>query len=118
MSCPICQKDHAYSTTEALTRLAATPGRLQRLVTSLSPRKAAARPAPDKWSAKEIVYHLSDCEMVYGFRYRKILAEPETALAAFDQERWADRLRYGALPLKPALNSFTALRGHHLTMLK
>jgi len=118
MSCPMCHKEHTYSIPEALTGLAATPRRLEKLAKGFTPRRAGARPVPGKWSAKEIINHLGDCEVVYGFRYRKILAEPGAPLAAFDQERWAEGVGYQKLPLKTSLVSFSALRSQNLAILK
>lgn len=118
MSCPMCHKEHPHSIDQALAGMAATPRRLAQLAERLGPRKAASRPIPDKWSAKEIITHLADCEVVYGFRYRKILAEPGTELVAFDQDRWAEGLRYREQPVARTLASFTALRGQHLSLFR
>jgi uncharacterized damage-inducible protein DinB len=118
MSCPICQKEHPYTIPEALANLAKTPRRLQRLASRIGPGLGAARPAPEKWSAKEIICHVADCEIVFGFRYRKILAEPGSTLAAFDQQAWANNLGYRSQSLKPVLSSFASVRGSNLALLK
>lgn len=118
MPCPMCNKSHDYTIDQALTNLAGTARRLERLVAGLGARKAAARPSPDKWSAKEIVCHLADCELVYGLRYRKILSEPGAALVAFDQDAWANSLQYRQQPVKGALATFQALRSGHVALLK
>ena len=39
------------------------------------PAESGVPPAPGKWSAAEIVCHLADCELVFGFRLRQTLAE-------------------------------------------
>jgi uncharacterized damage-inducible protein DinB len=114
----MCQREHPDPISEVLARLAAVPRRLEQLASRLSPRAAAARPAPDKWSAKEIICHLADCELVYGFRYRKILAEPDAALVPFDQDAWAKGLQYQSQPLKSALAAFGALRNAHVALFK
>jgi len=118
MSCPMCQREHIYTIPEALAVLSSTPRKLARATAGLGPKRAAARPEPDKWSPKEIICHLCDCELVYGFRYRKILAEPEAALVAFDQNAWADGLHYREQSLNNALASFIALRNGHVALLK
>jgi hypothetical protein len=118
MSCPICHKKHPGTAADILARLAGVPKRLERIAAGLSPRQAALRPEPGKWSAKEIVCHLADCELVYGFRYRKIIAEPDAVLVPFDQDAWASSLRYQELPLKPALSAFAALRNAHVSLFK
>ena len=118
MTCPMCNKEHAYTITQALARLAATTRRLERITSAPGARRAAVRPAPGKWSQKEIIAHLADCELVYGMRYRKIIAEPDAVLVAFDQEAWAENLRYREHPLKSALATFRILRGGNVALLK
>lgn len=54
---------------------------------------------PGKWSIKEIASHLADTELVYGFRYRRTIAEPGAQLGEFDQEIWAKELLYRKQPL-------------------
>jgi uncharacterized damage-inducible protein DinB len=114
----MCKKNHAYTIDQALTSLAGTARRLERLALGLTPKQAAARPAPDKWSVKELLCHLADCELVYALRYRKILAEPGAALVAFDQNAWASRLQYQRQPVKDSLGRFKALRCAHIGLLK
>lgn len=50
--------------------------------------------APGKWSAQEILAHLTDCETVFQARVRFILAEPGVAVVPFDQQKWAKTLAY------------------------
>jgi len=118
MTCPFCQKEHPYTISEAVSMLAAAPRRLEKLASAMSPRRATNKPSPDKWSAKEIICHLADCELVYGIRYRKILAEPTPALVPFDQEAWAKNLQYQTQPLKSVVATFAALRNGHVSLFK
>ena len=118
MPCPICHKEHLESPPELIAVLAGTPKRLARLAARLTPRSSVARPAADKWSPKEIVCHLADCELVYGCRYRKIICEPNAKLLAFDQDAWARQLRYQAQLLKEALAAFSSLRAAHVSLFK
>jgi hypothetical protein len=118
MSCPLCKNDHDTSRTEALEELARTSAKLRRLTTGKTPKHVSAAPAPGKWSAKEVICHLADGELVYGMRYRKILAEPGASLVAFDQDAWAEGLRYAGQRLPVVLDSFEALRTHNLAILQ
>jgi uncharacterized damage-inducible protein DinB len=118
MSCPICEKNHPYTLDQALAVLASSGRRLERLIQRLGPKRASARPAPGKWSPKEIVSHLADCELVYGVRYRTIVAEPGSVLIPFDQEAWAKNLRYREQPLKSAVAAFKTLRENNLALLR
>lgn len=57
---------------------------------------AAARlpETPGKWAVVEVVQHLADTEMVYGYRMRMILAHQEPEIQGYDQDLWAERLHY------------------------
>jgi hypothetical protein len=118
MPCPMCKRDHPQTIPLALGVLARTPGLLEMLVNRTSPIRLAKRPEPDKWSAKEIIGHLADCEWVFGVRYRKIAAEPGTALPAFEQDAWAAQLGHAKAAIKPTLATFAALRAANVALLK
>ncbi len=74
--------------------------------------------APGKWSVIEVVQHLADTEMAYGFRLRMILAHDTPPLQGFDQERWAQALRYRDAALDEALEQLSALRAANLRLLR
>jgi hypothetical protein len=68
-----------------------------------------ARPAPGKWSAREITHHLADSEMIAAIRLRMLLAEDEAVIRAYDQKLYAGRLYY-ARPIQASLEAFRAAR--------
>jgi hypothetical protein len=80
--------------------------------------EALRRPeAPGKWSATEVVQHLADSDLVFGFRMRMILTEERPPLQGYDQDAWAARLRYQDVPLAEALAQLGALRAANLRVL-
>jgi hypothetical protein len=95
--------------------LEATPGTIESLIEAMGPEKAAESPAPGKWSAAEIVCHLADCELVFGFRLRQTLAEHSPIIQPFDQDKWA--ATYSGVPATQALGVFYALRGWNLRLI-
>jgi uncharacterized damage-inducible protein DinB len=97
---------------------AATPQKLVRLLKGVPKAKLRQRPAPGKWSIHEIVTHMADTEVVYGFRVRLILGAPGAPLASFDQDRWVAALHYDKRETATALEQFMALRRATLNMLK
>ena len=115
--CWLCGKVHDYSRREALRIQAATPAKLRRMLKGLSRAQLRRRPAPRKWSISEIALHLADVEVSFSFRLRKIIAEPGGLIAPFDQERWAERLRYREQDLRMGLESFAAQRDRKSTRL-
>jgi hypothetical protein len=75
-----------------------------------------AHPAPGKWSAKEILSHLADCEIVFAFRLRQTLAETNHTIQPFDQDQWATR--YASYNAEEALGLFAVTRHWNLSLLK
>ena len=63
-------------------------------VSGMSGGETDFSPAPGKWTARQIVAHLADTELVAGDRFRRTIAEDNPALVAFDQDRWAEALGY------------------------
>jgi hypothetical protein len=68
-----------------------------------------ARPAPDRWSPRQIIHHLADSEMTAGIRLRLLLAEDGPTITAYDQEQFARRLAYDR-PIGASLAAFKAAR--------
>lgn len=98
------------------TILSATPDEIKKLVSAIGPGRGYEPPVPGKWSAGEIVAHLADCDLVFGFRLRQALAENEPVIQPFDQEKWA-KTYHGISPAE-ALQAFTAFRTWNLLLLE
>src|SRR5512143_2112161 len=60
----------------------------------ITPEQLDARPGPGRWTAREIVHHLADSEMIAAVRLRLLLAEDRPAIKGYDQDRFADLLHY------------------------
>jgi uncharacterized damage-inducible protein DinB len=95
--------------------ITSTADHLRAVTEPLSPAQADAPPAPGKWSVREIIAHLADCELVFSFRLRQTLSEEHAIIQPFDQEIWAKR--YAAYDLPSALALFTATRNWNLKLL-
>lgn len=97
------------------TILAATPVTLAELVQSIGEPKLSAPVAPGKWSPAQIVAHLADCDLAFGFRLRQTLAEEDHVVQPFDQDRWA--AQYAGISAQQALSAFAALRQWNLQLI-
>jgi hypothetical protein len=75
-------------------------------------------PEPGKWSIRQIVAHLADAEMVAGMRLRRIIAEDNPRIEAFDQNAWATNLDYTRRKTSQALETFRRIRGENYELLK
>ena len=96
--------------------LESTPETIASLIETMGPAKSVESPAPGKWSAAEIVSHLADCELVFGFRLRQTLAEDSPTIQPFDQEKWA--VRYGGISAAQAFEGFKTMRGWNLQLVR
>ncbi len=96
--------------------IASTPARLETLFNKLGAKGAEQSLAPGKWSARQILCHLADCELVFGFRLRQALAEENHVIQPFDQDQWAKN--YAALETRAALAVFTSVRNWNLALIR
>lgn len=55
---------------------------------------ADAGPELGKWSIQEVVIHLADAEAALADRIKRIIAEDDAVLQAWDETRFAERLAY------------------------
>ncbi|HYL06193.1 MAG TPA: DinB family protein [Thermoanaerobaculia bacterium] len=103
---------------EPMEVLAEQPAVLRSLTRGV-PRRALRRPeAPGKWSIVEVVQHLADSEVVFGYRLRMALAHEQPRLEGFDQDLWAARLHYRDATLGSAMGVLLPLRAAHLRLLR
>ena len=68
-----------------------------------------ARPAPGKWTAREVVHHLADSEMTAGIRLRLLVAFDSPTIYGYDQDGFARRLFYDR-PIEASLDAFKSAR--------
>jgi DinB family protein len=75
----------------------------------ITPDELDTKPAPGKWSPREIVHHLADSEMTAAIRLRRLLAEDRPEIKGYDQDEFARRLYYDR-PHEPSLELFRMVR--------
>ena len=93
-----------------------TPGRLAQLLETIGQERSETPPAPGKWSARDIISHLADAELVFAFRLRQTLAEDHHVIQPFDQDLWAKA--YPACDVKSALAVVSAVRAWNLALIR
>ena len=62
------------------------------------------------WSVHEHVVHIADSEVNSYIRCRRLIAEPGKPLMAYDENQWAESLRYHEQSAEDALELFRWLR--------
>ncbi len=93
-----------------IDRYAAGPELLAYAAQGLSPDQQAARPGPGAWSIAELVAHMVDSDSVGIERMKRVIAEDNPTLQAYDQDAWIDRLVSQSMPVDEALALFAANR--------
>ena len=76
------------------------------------------RPAPDKWSAHEVVIHCADSETYAATRIRLLVAEKEPLIVGYDQDAWARTFDYHSQSADRALRTVEAVRTGTVPLLR
>ncbi len=71
----------------------------------------------DSWTARQVVHHLADSEAMAYIRLRRLLAEDDPVIAAYDEPEWARRLHYDR-PIGASLAVLGAVRAASLELLE
>lgn len=108
----------ALGSRDPMEVLAEVPERLRQSVAGLTAQQDGTPEGAGKWSVRQVVQHMADSELVGGFRFRMVLAHDAPQLSGYDQDLWAERLRYQDSDLATALQEFTMLRSANLRLLR
>ena len=103
---------------DPLAILASTPARLREAIGGIGSSARAIPESAGKWSINHVLRHLADSEIVWGWRMRMALAHERPPITGYDQDAWADRLKYGEADADDSLAEFAVLRGGNLRLLR
>ena len=95
-----------------------TPGRLADLLKPLASEQIEHKPAAGKWSIREILCHLADCEVAWAWRLRQIYGADNPTLQPFDQDPWARAYDGVGYTTSAARATWTALRAWNLALIE
>lgn len=108
--CDLCGKEKEMPA-DLLEGMAAAPRLISRAV------QTAERPSTG-WSPAEVAAHLADAEIVLAWRMRQILTLDEPELQPFDQEHWADTLRYSERSVASSLAAYMTVRTSNIEIMR
>lgn len=100
---------------EPVEVITSTPDGLETLLGRMGAEKIERRSAPGKWNMREVVAHLADCEIAFGFRLRQGAAGVEL-VQPFDQDDWARN--YAKYSLGAAMGTFRSLRAWNVAFVR
>ena len=102
---------------EPLPLLRVGPAKIARAIQGLRSAQLRKRPAPGKWSIAEILGHLVDTEVVYGYRYRLALSQPGVPIPGYDEATWAVALRHRSRNTARLMEQIVTLRKINLELI-
>ena len=71
---------------------------------------AGVRYGPDKWTAREVIGHLADCERIFGYRALRLARGDETPLPGFDENAYVPAADFERRTLRSVLDEFLGVR--------
>lgn len=95
-----------------------SPKEIAAAVSGLSEQTLRYKPSPEKWCVLEILGHLADVEIIYGYRLRQMLADTKPVIAALDQNAWSRNLNYLDCPPSELVAFYGLGRHHNLRLLR
>lgn len=96
---------------DLIDRYAVGPELLTYAAQGLGPEREQARPGPGAWSVAELVAHMVDSDSVGIERMKRVIAEDNPTLQAYDQDAWIARLDAQSMPVAEGVALFAANRG-------
>jgi hypothetical protein len=97
----------------------ATGGKaLKAAVDGLQRADLLAYPVPGTWSIQEIVLHLMDTELILADRMKRVIAEENPPLMAFNETQFARNLFYGEQSAEDAVTMIELIRRNFARVLK
>jgi|SRR5271156_3173251 len=96
--------------TDILSALEAQRLQMTQLLAACSERDGNFRYAPEKWTMKEVIGHLADCERIFTYRALHIARGDATPLAGFEQDDYVRAGGCARRQLREMAEEFAAVR--------
>jgi uncharacterized damage-inducible protein DinB len=88
------------------------------LFAARSERDGNFRYAPDKWTVKEVLGHISDAERIFAYRALRIARGDQTPLSAFEQEDYVRGGNFAERTLVDLAEEFDSVRAASIALFK
>lgn len=81
-----------------------------KLLENITEEQANFKYAPEKWSLKQVVGHMTDHERIMTYRALRVSRKDETPLLGYDQNVYVDNSSSNNLPFKNVLEDYKNTR--------
>ncbi|HJU64164.1 MAG TPA: DinB family protein [Gemmatimonadaceae bacterium] len=89
-----------------------------RLLRGIPEERGGHRYAPEKWSIKDVVGHLSDAERIFAYRSLRIARGDETPLPGFDQDPYVTNGNFDRRTLADLASELESVRAATLSLFR
>jgi hypothetical protein len=103
---------------DILAVLEAQIGEIRRVLAPVSAEKELYRYAEGKWSIRQVLGHLVDCERIFGYRAFCFSRGEQAALPSFDENEYVAGARSDAVPLRDLVDELALVRQANLVVLR
>src|SRR5688572_4185484 len=93
-------------------RLRATVAASEPRLLALTDAETARRPAPGKWSPREIIGHLIDSASNNHQRFVRAASQEDLVLPGYEQERWVELQKYQEAQWRELVSFWAAFNRH------
>jgi hypothetical protein len=100
---------------DPLEVLACTPAEVGRIVSERDPNQLVRSSGPGEWSFQDVLGHLLDVDIVYGFRLRLALTADAPTYPGYDEKGFS---RLAKLDVPGLVAAFQGLRAANLALLQ
>jgi uncharacterized damage-inducible protein DinB len=88
------------------------------LLNSIPESRGSFRYASGKWSIKELVGHLIDCERIFAYRAMRFARNDKTPLPGFEQDDYVRNASFDNCPLTDLTSEFKSVRQSTVLLFK
>ncbi len=103
---------------DALSVLESQRLQMLQLFAGRSERDGSFRYAPGKWTVKEVLGHVTDCERIYCYRALRIARGDQTPLPGFEGDDYVRSGAFGDRTLASLAEEFAAVRSASLCLFR
>ncbi len=86
-----------------IDKIAALPAQLRAAIAGATDDQLARPYREGGWNSRQVIHHLADSHMMAFIRAKKVVAEDNPALQAYDQDVWASHADGSTGPLDASL---------------
>lgn len=103
---------------DALAPLETARHRTAAFLAAIPAARAGFRYAPEKWSVREVIGHLSDAERIFAYRLLRAARGDETPLASFDENAYVPAGGFERRTLPDIAAEFAVVRDATLSLVR